>query len=271
VDATFPGTDQSPTIQRNVLLAPAASELATALKEVGLHVMTWPQFHVAAPESFAALDEAIDNLFGYDWIVFVNDDAVGCFLDRFLRLGHEISELDSPRVCAIGEATLAALEHRQVHVDVTPPQLKPTHVVESIVGYVGGAQPLDRLTFLIPQATIGRYYLKPHFEGTGARTDLVAAYQTVRRDDAMRLVSLQAVLLTGGIDAVVFTQVSDVSDFARVLDTSDLSRLLAEVAVMCLDNETSAHAVQLGASPTIFSGAASAKDAADAIAAHFSR
>src|SRR2546423_2396953 len=115
---------------RTVLVASSASvELADALGHQGLDVLGWPQLQIGPPDSFHPLDEAIENLFGYDWLIFVNQTAVIAFLDRFLKLEHEINEMDALRVCAIGESTLAALESRQVHVDVVAHQFSATRVV----------------------------------------------------------------------------------------------------------------------------------------------
>src|SRR5215468_12077882 len=92
-------------VGRTILLSPHLNEIAPALREHGFNVITWPGVLILPPQSFAMLDEAIENLFGYDWLIFVNEDAAHFFLERFAKQGHDISELDSLRVCAIGEKT----------------------------------------------------------------------------------------------------------------------------------------------------------------------
>src|SRR5437016_10018056 len=105
---------------RTVLVSPneARGELATELEEHGARVLPWPILDVSEPEHSQALDEAIENLFGYDWIIFNNANAVSFLLRRFQTLGHEISELDSLRVCGVGEETVHRLEESHVHIDV---------------------------------------------------------------------------------------------------------------------------------------------------------
>jgi len=84
---------------RTVLIASSAPQSLTAeLEGVGARVLSWPRLDIHAPETFAALDEAIENLFGYDWLIFRNLSAVTFFLARFQGLGHQISDLDSVRV-----------------------------------------------------------------------------------------------------------------------------------------------------------------------------
>ena len=94
---------------QTILIAPSAPrQVVDGLERYGARVITWPEIRISDPESFAALDEAIENLFGYDWLLFRTANAAESFLKRFQKLGHEVSGLDSLRVCAIGEATVAA-------------------------------------------------------------------------------------------------------------------------------------------------------------------
>ena len=251
-----------------VVSASASAELVDALKTKHIDTTRWPRLHISAPDSFDSLDEAIENLFGYDWIIFVSETGVTAFLDRFRELGHEISELDSLRVCALGELTLAALERQHVHLDVISQQFGAARVVQDIAVYVGGSEGLKRQTFLVPQAMIGREYLKPTLEDAGARADLVTAYETVTKDDALRLVSLKTILSTGGIDSVIFTGALEVEDFARVFDTLDLSHLLTSTEVVCGDEETSRRAAQFGLSAKMTAPQQSPQQIAEAIAAH---
>lgn len=253
--------------QRTVLLAPSAPiELVDALVKQGIDVTRWPPSHIGRPGSFHSLDEAAENLFGYDWVVFVSDTAVISFLDRFLELEHDISEMDAVRVCAIGESTLAALDNARVHVDVVAQQFGAKQVVEDIAAYVDSQGELDRQNFLIPQAMIGRAYLKRALEDAGARADVIAAYETVPRENALRLMTLQTILSAAGIDCVIFDQPEEVKGFARVFDTLDLSPLLTGTAVACNDKLTAEAAKQLGAFATIIGRSAASQMAKDVAA-----
>src|SRR5260370_16906100 len=114
---------------RTILIAPSGERALTAeLTRHGARVITWPKIEIIDPESFAALDEAIQNLFGYDWLVLANPNAAGFFLRRLQNLGHEISELDALRFCALNDATRQQLSDAPLPVALVP-QLPPTPVV----------------------------------------------------------------------------------------------------------------------------------------------
>ncbi|HEY6046896.1 MAG TPA: uroporphyrinogen-III synthase [Pyrinomonadaceae bacterium] len=227
-----------------------APEHRRQLEQAGARVIVCPQTNIEAPDDYSAMDEAIENLYGYDWLIFVQSHAAAFFLERFQKLGHETSELDSLRVCALGESTVELLEDRSVHIDVIPERFAAEAVVAALANYSGGAGSLRGLNFLLPQAAIGRDYLKDDLADAGARADVVAAYRTVAAHDA-GLPRLRTLMLNGGIDCVIFRDTADVNDFASLFDFNDLSRLLSNVTVACLDDESHAAAGRLGA-PVLF-------------------
>ena len=252
-------------IGRTILLSSRLSDVEPELRARGLSVMTWPELAIRPPQSFAALDEAIENLFGYDWLILVNEDAAHFFLERFNKQEHDVSELDSLRVCGIGEATAALLEEAHVHVDVIATNVSASAVVEQIEAYVGGRESLRRLNCLIPQSSIGRDYLTHELQEADARADVIVAYQTVAANDATRLSALQSLLLTGSVDAVVFADESDLSNLARLFDTNDLGRLLRSVTVFLTDERAVMIAAQMGLASAVISKSSSREEMVDAL------
>src|SRR5882672_12443208 len=101
---------------RTVLVSPneTQTELTKNLEHHGARVIVWPKINLGEPEDYQALDEAIENLFGYDWLIFRNENAVDFFLRRFQTLAHEISELHALRVCGVSEEAVYRLEGSQV-------------------------------------------------------------------------------------------------------------------------------------------------------------
>jgi uroporphyrinogen III methyltransferase/synthase len=223
---------------RTTLVAPSAPrELIVELERFGARVITWPEIQIVDPESFTALDEAIDNVFGYDWLLFTTDHAAEFFLRRLQDLGHEISELDTLRVCAIGDSTVAKLEASQVHIDLIPNAPRAEAVFEAIESYAGGHAALGRLNFLIPRASMARDALSDMMEDAGARVDMVATYRTVSHNH-LSLTQINTLLAGGGIDCLVLTDPESVKSLAELFDSNDLSTILDGVVVVCMNEET---------------------------------
>ncbi len=257
-----------PLIGRTVLIASSVPlELTRELEHCGARVIRWPKLDIRATRNYAALDEAIANLFGYDWLIFRNVNAVIFFLGRFQELGHEISELDSLRVCALGQDTIHQLEESHVHIDVVPDRLSTEAICEAIATYVSGREALHGLNFLVPSAGPSRTRLQDALEDAGGRADLVATYRTCAPNDPNRT---NALLTGGGVDCVAFINPSDAPDLAQLFDTSELGGLLAGVAVACIDQDTGQSAAALGLAANIMPDD-EAPDLAQAIAFYFRR
>src|SRR5713226_8407816 len=121
-----PTVNNQPLAGRSFLIAAGETrtdELAAEIQHAGGRVIFSSTLKISEPESYASLDQAIENLYGYDWLVFTSMHGGETFLRRLRHLAHEVDELDSLRVCAIGETTVRELEESQIHVDVVPEQI----------------------------------------------------------------------------------------------------------------------------------------------------
>jgi uroporphyrinogen III methyltransferase / synthase len=262
---------ERPLAGRTVMVTRAreqAAEFAAALEAFGARVVFCPTIEIAPPESYAALDAAVRDLRGFDWLVFTSANAVGHFLGRLAGAGKEADELDELRVCAVGEATANGLAEAHVHVDVVPERAQAEGVVAALEAYVGGREHLRGLNFLFPRAAAGRDFIPRALEAAGARVEVVTAYQTVRPEATDRG-RAGALLVGGGVDCVTFTSPSTVRNFAQLFDTHDLAGLLAGVRVACIGETTAAAAAEHNLRADILPGEHNARALARAVADYF--
>jgi uroporphyrinogen III methyltransferase/synthase len=254
---------------RTVLVTRAAAqsaEFAAELERYGARIVACPTIEIAEPESFAPLDEAIEHLYGYDWLVFNSTNSVDFFMRRLEAGGHDASVLDDINVCAVGAATADRLRDARVHVDVVPGQFKAEGVFDALANYLGGRERFDRLNFLIPRAAVARDYLPRALEAAGARADTVAAYRTVAPQTTDRA-RVEALLVGGAVDCITFTSSSTVANFAQLFDTRDLGALLKDIRVACIGDITARTAADYNLTtdiqPAEFTTAALARAIAD--------
>src|ERR1041384_664700 len=217
----------------SVLISPSDHEFAAADPQSGRRVFTWPELDVAELNDNFSLDESIDYLFGYDWLILKNERAAEFFLRRLMEVKHHTVSLDEIHVLTIGESTDAKLADAQVHVDISLDRHTNDSLVASLRSYVGGEESIASLNLLFPSANLTHEEFEAELEERGARVDCVAAYRTT--SDTRRMAELNALLAGGGIDAVIFRDSQSVEEFAQVFDTDDLPRLLRGVSVICDD------------------------------------
>jgi len=261
-----------PLAGRTVMITRAraqAAEFASALEAYGARVVSCPTIEIAPPESYAELDDAIENLFGYDWLVFTSANAVEHFCRRLEASGKDVSELDELRVCAVGDATADRLADERVHVDLVPQKFQAEGVFEALENFLGGRAALAGLNFLLPRAAAARDFLPRALEVAGARADCVTAYRTVRPETTDRA-RVEALLVGGGVDCVTFTSSSTVQNFARLFDTGDLRPLLRGVSVACIGEVTARTAAEYGLRADVLPEEATTRALARSVAKHFS-
>jgi len=268
---TNPGAAKAqPLAGRTVVITRAlaqADDFAAELKKYGAEVVLCPTIEISGLDSYERLDEAIDHLYGYDWLVFTSVNGVDYFFQRLKARGRNVSDLDELKVCAIGEATAESLNDLHVHVDVIPEEFKAEGVFEALKTFVGGASGLKNLNVLIPRASVARDYLPRALEESGARVDVVPAYRTSLPANLDR--GRIAAMLSGGTDCIAFTSSSTVKNLAQLFDTQDLREALAGVVIACIGDITATTAADHGLSVKILPDEFTIPALARAIADYF--
>src|SRR5215510_5475241 len=228
-----------PLAGRTVVVTRAASqagEFVLELEKFGARVIVCPTIEITEPESYVRLDEAIDHLYGYDWLIFTSANGVEFFLRRLSTRGGKVSDLDEIKVCAIGEATADRLHDAHVHVDLVPGKSTAEGVFNALDKFVGGGSHLAGMNILIPRALVGRDVLPKSLEQVGARVDVVPTYRTVLPVDLDR--GKLSAMLSGSADCIAFTSSSTVKNLALLFDTHDLSDALSGLAIACIGDIT---------------------------------
>ena len=232
-----------------VLISPAHSnrDLTEKLENIGARCLAWPTLQFAPPTDDLRLREAIENLFGYDWLILKSAHAAEYFLAQFLQV-NPAEALDTLRVLAVGQETVARVGEFQIHVDIALERFAGNNIYDAIRSYVGDDD-CARLNLLVPSANIIREQFAEQFEEAGARVDSIAAYRTTANSD--QLAKLKALLAGDGIDYVFFTNASAVYELGNLFDTDDLPRLLKGVPVVCADQSTIHAANEFGLAQTL--------------------
>jgi len=221
-----------------------ADEFVTQLEQYGASVVVCPTIQIKPLEDYARLDEAIEHLYGYDWVIFTSVNGVDHFFERLRQQQRDPHELDQIKVCAIGDATAERLHSLHVHVDVVPAEFKAEGVYAALVSFVGGEASLGGLNILIPRASVARDFLPKALAEAGARVDVVPAYSTALPDNLDK--GHVAAMLSGNADCIAFTSSSTVKNLATLFDTQDLSEPLKNVTVACIGDVTTATAREYG-------------------------
>jgi uroporphyrinogen-III synthase len=162
-----------------------AGALSGELRRLGATVIEIPFIEIRKPRSFKALDDALENLTEYDWLILTSVNGVDAMWTRLAKLRLRTTSLKHLRIAAIGPATTKAIEQRDARVDVVPKEYVAESVVRSLRRRVNGKR------VLLVRAKVARDVIPQELRKAGAQVDVVEAYETVvPRSSRTRLRSL---------------------------------------------------------------------------------
>ncbi|MGD8369115.1 MAG: uroporphyrinogen-III C-methyltransferase [Desulfobacterales bacterium] len=241
-----------------------ASGLVGTLTDLGAAVLECPTISVSPPESWQPLDDAIDRIDRYDWLVFTSVNGVKFFFERLFDKGLDARSLGRLRTCAIGPATADALLAFGLRTDILPDSYRAESVVAAFE-----KEAVSGKKILLPRAAEARPILPTELTRMGAEVDEVAAYRTLSvRDQAGALIDA---LEKGKVDMVTFTSSSTVKNFRSLLPDDRVQALMEPVTVASIGPITSETAVGIGFRVDVTAGTYTVPGLVEAILDHYGR
>ena len=170
------------------------AELAAALRAAGATVFDIPLTRIEAL-SVAKLDEAVNALRSYDWILLTSANAVARF-EQSLKTSPQRDLVRMRKLAVVGAATAVACEALGWIPSVVPSRYSADSLVDAMAsrGDVEGAR------MLYPAAEAARDVLPDGLRALGATVDVIPVYRSAPdRDGQARL---RALVREGELDLV---------------------------------------------------------------------
>lgn len=232
-------TSEKPLSGRRIVVTRAARQAASLsrkLQDLGATTIEIPTIEIKPPSGTDQIDNAIQNIRIYDWIIFTSVHGVESFIGRMAALQVHISILDDLKIAAIGSATSTALQQAGRKPDYVPAEFLSERIAIGL-GEVRGKR------VLLPRANIATKRLPLLLREQGAIVDEVTAYKTVL-PLGLNSEKLKGAIETG-VDIVTFTSPSTVHNFAHALG-DEVGKLLSNVRVACIGPVTCEAARKIG-------------------------
>ncbi len=134
----------------------------------------FPTISIAEPADWSVVDDAINRLTEYDWIVFSSVQGVKYFCDRALSLLGDLKSCWTVKVAVVGQKTADALREKQIAVDLIPQNFTSENLVEAFQSI-----PLENKKILYVTGDKGRQTIITGLPSQGAALDRVNAYRNV--------------------------------------------------------------------------------------------
>ncbi|HXY55641.1 MAG TPA: uroporphyrinogen-III C-methyltransferase [Nitrospirota bacterium] len=216
-----------------------ASAFAEMLTDRGATTVEFPTIDVVPPASWAELDNALDVIESYQWVIFTSANAVRFFFDRLRSRGKDIRTLKGVNICAVGPKTAESIEQYGLRADLIPSEFK----AEGVLAALGGANVKGR-KFLIPRAKVAREIIPDKLRDLGAEVTVATAYENVKPTSDVERV--RKLFQEKKIAAVTFTSSSTVHNFVEILGRKEYKSLLDGVTIACIGPVTAKTAEEYG-------------------------
>jgi hydroxymethylbilane synthase len=220
-----------------------ARDLSERLTRLGAVPLLVPTIEIAPLPDLRELDEALQGLDTFDWVIFTSANAVDVFCQRLEAAGKTADALGAVRTAAVGPVTADALRERGLPVDVVPAE----HIGEAAAQALGD---VAGMRVLLPRAEIAREELPAALSAGGAVVTDIPVYRTLPASIAGdQLAELKKA------DIITFTSGSTVRNFqAEITKHSEGSAIMEKALIACIGPKTRDTAVALGIKVDITAG-----------------
>jgi len=195
-----------------------ASALRDRLEALGAEVLEAPTIELAPPDTWKPVDDALERLSEYEWVVLTSANGVAALAERLAALGRDARALSGVKIATIGDATARALRDRlAIEADLVPTRF----VAESLASELIARQNVAGQRFLLMRADIARPALPAKLREAGASVAEVVAYET--KVAAALSETVLTALREGEVDWVTFTSSSTATNMASLLGDEAIS------------------------------------------------
>ncbi len=161
-----------------------------------------PMVKCVGLEDRAQLDNALERLEAFDWLVFTSANGAKYFFEGLKCKGLDARSLATMKIAAIGKTTAERLTAFGILADLVPDKESSAGLVEKF-----GKMDMEGKKVLLPQAKVASRELSEGLAALGAAAEEVAVYETVEIESAdVDLEHIDQILFTSGSTAQAFVK-----------------------------------------------------------------
>jgi uroporphyrinogen III methyltransferase/synthase len=198
-----------------------SSDLSRELSELGAAVIEAPTIELEPPGEWSAVDEALERIEEYDWVIFTSANGVKFVRQRLLETVRDARAFHGVKIAAIGDATAAAIRQQLcLNVDLCPENFVAEALADALesTGEVAGRR------FLLFRADIARPLLVERLtQGGAAQVSDISVYHT--RSATSLPHAFLAALDSGEVSWITFTSSSTARNLVALLTPAQRERL----------------------------------------------
>jgi len=228
-----------PLHQKNIIITRSKdkiSDIKILFSNKGAKVIDFPAIDVGYPDNLNPLDDALNEIEDFHWIIFSSSNGIKFVDERLRELNTSLKECSKTiKIAVVGEKTSLTLNEIGIEADFVPPEFVAESLIENfpVSGY-------GLKVFLPRVQTGGRNLIADEFRNSGARVVEVAAYET-RCPDSIPIQTVNFIA-NRKVDAMVFSSGKTVLNSSFLLEKQfgkEWLKLLDDTKFLTIGPQTS--------------------------------
>jgi uroporphyrinogen III methyltransferase/synthase len=235
--------ETKPLFGHRVLITREYTKDYEPLEDLGAEIFGFPTIEISPPESYKELDESIDKVETYNWIIFTSVNGFQYFMQRLLYINKDVRDLKGIKICAIGTKTADSIKNYGIKVDLIPEEFNAEGLISAIVQKCGSAEVqkskraeektselpnfrasvLKGLKILLPRAEIAREVFPEKVRELGGEIDTPTAYRAIKPEKHGK--RLKRFLKEGRISVATFTSAATFNNFVDIMGEDAIDTL----------------------------------------------
>ncbi|MDJ0704080.1 MAG: uroporphyrinogen-III synthase [Leptolyngbyaceae cyanobacterium MO_188.B28] len=107
-----------------------SDQFSQQLRQRGANVIELPALEIKPPSDWEPLDQQLDRISSFDWLILTSANAVDFFLRRLIAKGYSTQALSSLKIAVVGRKTALQLEAHGLTADFIPPKFISDSLIE---------------------------------------------------------------------------------------------------------------------------------------------
>jgi uroporphyrinogen III methyltransferase/synthase len=253
--------ENKPLFGHRILITREYTKDYEPLEDLGAEIFEFPTIEIVPPESYKELDESIDKVETYNWIIFTSANGFKYFMQRLLDKNKDIRDLRGIKICAIGTKTAEAIRNYGIKVDLIPEEFNAEGLIKAF-SLQPSALSLKGLKILLPRAEVAREVFPQRVRELGGEIDTPAAYSATKPEKHGK--RLKRFLKEGRISVATFTSAATFNNFVDIMG-EDAIEILKDVTIAVIGPVTAKAIEKAGLKASIMPKEATIKAMVDEI------
>jgi len=207
-----------------------SSELSEKLTQLGANVISFPTIKILPPAEWAEVDQAINVLKIFDYIIFTSANAVRIFYSRILEIKKK-SQFGLVEVICVGNKTKAVCEQLGIIVKFMPDDFSSEGIINKFRNSLIGKK------VLYPRSSIGRIEIISQLKRLGTEITTVDIYRTIIPTNS-EIEDVRLLLIKTIVDLYIFTSPSTFENFLILLNIENPKNYFSEKIIAAIGPTT---------------------------------